>query len=54
MENFISDRFNNLSIKKHICNICKKKYDKNNNNFCDICTNKLTFHFPNCNCIYCR
>lgn len=50
------DNIENILTKLHIakvCNICK-----NNNtidkNICANCQTKLTLHFPECNCIYCR
>lgn len=51
----MDELFNNLSIKTDVCNLCKIKYDKIlETKFCTDCSRILTYHYPNCDCIYCN
>ena len=50
--NNIENILTKLPIGK-VCNICKNNNTKDKN-ICENCQSKLTPHFPNCNCIYCR
>lgn len=49
----INNLLNNMLITKP-CNICKKVNNNNNKNICTNCAKKLTPHYENCTCIYCR
>ena len=44
--------FSGLSI--NLCKLCKFKVENNNDKFCKLCSQFLTYHFKNCQCIYCR
>lgn len=51
--NNIDNLLDNMLITKP-CNICKKPNNNNCKNICKDCVKKLTPHYENCTCIYCR
>lgn len=50
----LEDKLNNISLNRSICNLCRRKFEKINSNFCINCSKLVTYHYPNCECMYCR
>ena len=50
----LEDKLNNISLNRSICNLCRRKFEKINSNFCINCSKLETYHYPNCECMYCR
>ncbi len=49
----INNLLDNMLIAKP-CNICKKPNNNIHKNICTKCVKKITPHYENCTCIYCR